>query len=259
MKNKYILEACVDSVESAIAAEQGGANRLELCSNLIIGGTTPSPQLFNLIREKCSIDINVLIRPRAGDFCYTGYEFEIMKREVEAFRALGAHGVVIGVLKPEGSLDKQRLKELIEAAGGMSITLSRAFDMTREPFEALEDAKDLGVATILTSGQKNSCYEGRAVLKKLKGLAEGKVEILIGGGVTPNNIASLYDYTGILSYHLSGKKIIPGDMRYFNRQVAMGSEGCDEYSLVRTDKEIIMKAKKVLEEITFHKGEVLCY
>ena len=155
----YVLECCVDSVESAVAAQAGGANRLELCANLVIGGTTPDINLYLAVREKVSIKINVLIRPRFGDFCYTGEEFGIIKKDVEMFRKYGADGVVIGVLREDGSLDMARMKELMDAAGDMSVTLHRAFDVSRDPFQTLKDAEDLHIGTILTSGQKNTCYE----------------------------------------------------------------------------------------------------
>lgn len=134
----YILEACVDSVESALAAAEGGATRLELCSNLIIGGTTPSPWLFKEIRKHTDIRIHALIRPRFGDFCYTDSEFAIIKQAVADFRELGAEGVVIGILKPDGTLNMEQMKELMDAAGEMSVTLHRAFDVCVDPYETME-------------------------------------------------------------------------------------------------------------------------
>ena len=158
---KYILEACVDSPESAVEAAGGGADRLELCANLIIGGTTPEQALYEKVRELTDTRIHVLIRPRYGDFLYTEHEFGIILRSVELYRRLGAEGVVVGCLLPDGSLDTERMKALREAAGDMSMTLHRAFDMCADPYEALEQAKGLGVQTILTSGQKADCTQGR--------------------------------------------------------------------------------------------------
>ena len=150
---EYILETCVDSVESAMAAVQGGASRLELCSNLIIGGTTPGPWLFDEIRKRSDIRIHALIRPRFGDFCYTDAEFAMIKSAVQDFRKMGAEGVVIGILKPDGTLHMEQMKELMEAAGDMSVTLHRAFDVCVDPIETMEQAISLGINTILTSGQ----------------------------------------------------------------------------------------------------------
>ncbi len=161
---RYLLEACVDSVESAVAAAENGADRLELCGNLVIGGTTPEGPLFELIRERCSTPINVLIRPRYGDFLYTEDEFAIICRSVKNFRAMGANGVVIGCLTPQGDLDLERMKRLCDLAGDIHVTLHRAFDMCREPEQALEEAITLGCRTILTSGQKISCLEGIELL-----------------------------------------------------------------------------------------------
>lgn len=150
----FILEICVDSVESAVAAERGGATRLELCQNLMIGGTTPGIKLFEAVREETHIPIQVLIRPRFGDFCYTDYEWRIMKEEIRMFRDRGADGIVIGMLKPDGILDRDRMEALLEERGGMSVTLHRAFDVCKEPMETLAVAKTMGIQTILTSGQK---------------------------------------------------------------------------------------------------------
>ena len=157
---EYILEACVDSVESAMAAVEGGADRLELCGNLIIGGTTPGPWLFDEIRKRSDIRIHALIRPRFGDFCYTDAEFSMIKHAVEDFRKMGAEGVVFGVLKPDGTLNMEQMKELMEAAGDMSVTLHRAFDVCVDPIETMEQAISLGINTILTSGQRNVCLQG---------------------------------------------------------------------------------------------------
>lgn len=249
MKDNYILEICVDSVESALAASAGGANRLELCSNLIIGGTTPGKWLYKLVRKECNNKIHVLIRPRAGDFCYSSFDFEIIKEEVKMFRELGADGIVIGILNPDGTLDLERMKELIALAGDMSVTLSRAFDMCRDPFKALEEAKEIGINTILTSGQKDSCLQGAELINRLVDKAKDDIDILIGGGVTPDNIRLLYDKTGARSYHMSGKVTIKGAMSYFNREVNMGLSGFDEYELIRTDRNNVSEAREALETI----------
>lgn len=148
-----VLEVCVDSVESAASAARGGATRLELCANLVIGGTSPDEDMFRMVRERVDIPVRVLLRPRFGDFLYSDDEFELLRRQVRRFAALGADGVVIGVLRPDGTLDEARMAELIALAGGCGVTLHRAFDVCRDPFEALEAAGRLGVDTILTSGQ----------------------------------------------------------------------------------------------------------
>ena len=172
--NRPLIEGCVDSYASAMAAARSGADRLELCANLSIGGTTPSHALFRQVRRDCGARINVLIRPRFGDFLYTPEELEEMGEEIAAFRDLGADGVVIGVLTPEGELDTARLARLMERAVGMEVTLHRAFDMTRDPFASLEEAVRLGVTTILTSGQAGSAPAGKELLRELTARAAGQ-------------------------------------------------------------------------------------
>ena len=187
----YILEVCADSVQSAVAAQEGGADRIELCSGLVIGGLSPSPALFKQIRKYTDLKIRTLLRPRFGDFCYDDYEFQTLKEEVEMFRELGADGVVIGMLNPDGTLDMERMEVLVNAAGDIGITLHRAFDVCRDPYEALEQCASLGIDTILTSGQKSSAWEGRGLLAELAEQAAGRVEILAGAGVNPGVIEKL--------------------------------------------------------------------
>lgn len=243
---KYIIEACVDSVESAIEAEKGGADRLELCSNLIIGGTTPSINLFKLVKEKVGIAINVLIRPRFGDFLYTENELEIIKREIQMFKEAGANAVVIGVLKSDGTLDVENMKKLMNVAEGMKVTLHRAFDVCRDPFKTLEDAKTLGIDTILTSGQKNKCIEGLELIKELVERSKGKVEILVGSGVNSTNADRIIKHTNATSLHLSGKVDLDSGMEYRKEEVSMGLPLISEYTIQRTSAEEIKKVRDLL-------------
>ena len=245
----YILECCVDSVESAIEAEKGGANRIELCSALVIGGLSPSKALFEKVKEQVNIKIHVLLRPRFGDFCYTDYEHEIIKQEIQMFKELGADGVVIGTLKSDGSLNLGQMKELVEEAEGMSITLHRAFDMCADPFRTLEEVKELGIHTILTSGQKNSCIDGKDLLGQLMKKANREVDILIGGGVDVSVIPALYESTGATSYHMSGKVTLDSEMQYRKEDVSMGVACMSEYQVWRTSAERVAQVKLVLEEL----------
>ena len=245
----YILECCVDSVESAIEAEKGGANRIELCSALVIGGLSPSKALFEKVKEQVNIKIHVLLRPRFGDFCYTDFEHEIIKKEIKMFKELGADGVVIGTLKSDGSLNLGQMKELVEEAEGMSITLHRAFDMCADPFRTLEEVKELGIHTILTSGQKNSCIDGKDLLGQLMKKANREVDILIGGGVDVSVIPALYESTGATSYHMSGKVTLDSEMQYRKEDVSMGVASMSEYQIWRTSAERVSQVKVVLEEL----------
>lgn len=246
---KKILECCVDSVESAISAKIGGADRIELCSGLVIGGLSPSIALFRRIRENVNIPIQVLLRTRFGDFCYTAHEHEILKEEIKLFRQLGADGVVIGSLTPEGNLHMQQMEELIEEAGEMKVTLHRAFDMCKNPLKVLEQAKKLGIDTILTSGQKNSAIDGTELLKQLVENSENKIEILVGGGVDGKVIPALYEKTNATSYHMSGKISLESQMQYRNSNVNMGLASMSEYEIWRTSEKRIQEARKVLDSL----------
>lgn len=245
----YTLECCVDSVESAIAAKKGGADRLELCSALVIGGLSPSQALYRKIREQADIPIRVLLRPRFGDFCYTDYEHEILKEEVRSFRKLGADGIVIGTMKPDGTLNLEQMKELMEEAQGMMVTLHRAFDMCQDPFQTLEEAKRLGIHTILTSGQKNVCTEGMDLLKELVEQAQGKTEILVGGGVDASVLPVLAEKTKAKAFHMSGKVSIESEMQYRKQDVSMGVASVSEYEIWRTSEKRIREARRVLDHL----------
>ncbi|HHU70474.1 MAG TPA: copper homeostasis protein CutC [Clostridiales bacterium] len=246
---EFTLEVCADSVESVLAGERGGATRIELCQNLVIGGTTPSPKLFEEIRKHSQIHMHVLIRPRFGDFCYTSYEYSMMKEEVRMFRELGAQGVVIGVLAPDGTLDMKAMYGLMEEAQGMSVTLHRAFDMSIDPYEAMEGAISLGIDRILTSGQKNLCTEGIPLLKSLKEKSMGRICIQVGGGVNAAVIGQVYSATGITAYHMSGKENMDSPMIYRKEEVNMGLPSLSEYSIFRTNEEEIRRARQELEKL----------
>lgn len=244
---KYILECCVDSVESAINAESGGASRIELCSNLIIGGTTPDFALVREIRKHTEIRIHALIRPRFGDFCYSEYEMEIMKEQIRFLKEAGVEGVVIGVLDVDGNLNKGAMKELMDAADGLSITLHRAFDMCCDPYAALEDAIALGVNTILTSGQKQSAWEGRELLAELIEKADGRIDIMAGAGISATTIEKLVPFTKGTSYHMSGKVTLDSKMKYRKADVSMGLPSLSEYEIWQTSEESVRAAVEVLK------------
>lgn len=246
MKN-YILECCVDSVESAIHAAKGGASRLELCSNLIIGGTSPDVALVQEIRKYTDIRIHALIRPRFGDFCYSRHEMEIMKSQIRALKHAGVEGVVIGVLDEDGNLNLSAMKELMAEAEGLSITLHRAFDMCRDPFQAMDEAIALGVDTILTSGQQQSAWEGRELLAQLIEKAAGRIDIMAGAGIGAGAITKLLPVTKGTSYHMSGKVTLDSAMRYRKSEVSMGLPSLSEYEIWQTSEENVRAAVAVLE------------
>lgn len=233
-----LIEGCVDCLPSAVAAEKGGADRLELCANLSIGGTTPSHALFRQVKETCAIPVNVLIRPRFGDFLYDASELEQMEEEIAAFRELGANGAVIGVLTPDGELDVPAMKRLMAAAEGMEVTLHRAFDMARDPVETLERAVELGCTTILTSGQAADALTGAETLVELARRAAGRIHIMAGSGVRKDNIRAIHEKTGVRAFHTTGRRgPVDSGMVYRKEGVSMGLPSLSEYELWRTNEE----------------------
>lgn len=247
--NKPLLEVCVDSYASAIAAMQGGTDRLELCANLAIGGTTPSHALFRQVRRDCGVPINVLIRPRFGDFLYTPAELEEMVEEIQSFRELGANGIVTGVLTPEGEVDAVRMAWLIDRAGEMEVTLHRAFDMTRDPFAALETAVELGCKTILTSGQEHSAVAGKELLRELFLRAGGRIDLMAGAGINKENILELYNHTGIRVFHASARRgVLDSGMIYRKETVSMGLPSLSEYEIWQTSEEEVRACAQIIKQ-----------
>lgn len=244
--SSYLLECCVDSAESALNAAQGGADRLELCSGLVIGGITPTLSLYEQVRRHTGLPIHILIRPRFGDFLYSKQELSVMEADIRAFRQAGAQGVVIGCLTPEGDLDPEAMKRLMAAAGGMSVTLHRAFDMCRDPFRTLAQAKALGINTILTSGQADSCLHGIPLLSRLCTLAGDSLTILAGAGINEEAVRVLLARTPLTAFHMSGKKVLESAMRYRNPGVSMGLPGLSEYEIWRTDPEAVRAVRRLL-------------
>lgn len=244
--HNYILEVCADSVESAIEAQKGGADRIELCSNLIIGGTTPSIQLYQEVRKQIELPIKVLIRPRFGDFLYSNYEYEIIKNEIKMFKELNADGVVVGCLLADGTLDIKRLEELLFIAGSMPVTVNRSFDMLKNPMDDFKKMINLGVNTVLTSGQKQNCFDGMEFIQQLIEIAEGKIHVLVGGGVNADVIKQFMLRTSVTNFHLSGKVVQNSSMEYRNETVSMGLPNFSEYQIWQTNKELIADAKSVI-------------
>ncbi|MDO4261058.1 MAG: copper homeostasis protein CutC [Eubacteriales bacterium] len=249
-RRDFTLEVCVDSPESAAAAERGQADRLELCGHLMTGGVTPDEWLYRRVRQVCGLPVRVLIRPRFGDFLYTEDEFWLIERQVEHFRELGADAVVIGCLLPDGRLDMERMKRLVELAGDMEVTLHRAFDVCRDPEEALEQAVSLGIGTILTSGQESSALAGAECLARLQKRADGRITLMAGAGIGAEAIRKLYPATGLTAYHMSGKKVLPSAMEYRKEGVPMGLPGISEFEIWRTDGEAVLAASRMLSKFT---------
>ncbi|RMG31435.1 MAG: copper homeostasis protein CutC [Bacteroidetes bacterium] len=235
MNQQFIMEVCIDSVASALAAEAGGAQRVELCDNLMEGGTTPSAGMLHTCLKSTSLEVMVMIRPRGGDFLYDEVEFEVMKQDVLAAKAAGAHGVVFGLLDANGHIDAVRTRELIALARPMQVTFHRAFDMTSDPHQALDVLIQLGVERVLTSGQEAEAHKGIPLIKALAAQSRGRIAVMAGGGVNESNIAEILTQTGINEIHLTGRHKVPSKMIYRNERVFMGVPHAPEYEKLITD------------------------
>lgn len=239
MKRNIKIEICAGSVQSALAAEQGGADRIELCSALSEGGLTPSPGIMKYVCDKLSIPVFMLIRPRAGDFCYSDAEFETMVNDIAIAVKYGAKGIVCGILNPDGSVDTIRMKEIIRISSPLPVTFHRAFDMTRDPFEALEEIINLGCSRLLTSGQAVSAPDGADLIKKLTVIAAGKLIIMPGSGIKPSNFFKIAEITGAREFHLSAARTFQGNMQFHQPGVKMSENNKSEYEILQTDPEFV--------------------
>jgi copper homeostasis protein len=233
------VEICVEDVPSAVAAHEGGADRVELCHNLLVGGTTPSAGAIALAC-RLPVAVHVIIRPREGDFCYLDVEFEAMRHDIGVARSLGASGVVLGLLHSEGTIDRERTAALIEVARPMSTTFHKAFDMTRDPREALETLIDLGVDRVLTSGGRRSAWEGRDRIAEFVQLAGDRIVIMAGGGISAENVHRLIAATRVREVHIGSHATTTYGRRptFRNPEVRLGRGGASsEDAVVRTDAE----------------------
>ena len=252
-----ILEVCVDSTASALAAKRGGADRLELCADLIVGGTTPSLTLVQQVKAETGLPVRALLRPRFGDFCYDSYELAQMEQLAAELVEAGADGIVTGVLTPEGALDAGAMQPIYAAARKaaekagrpVACTLHRAFDVCADPFAALETARSMGLCTILTSGQAASAPQGAALLRQLTERAGKDVEILAGAGVSAQNIPVLAAQTGVRAFHLSGKQVLQSRMTFRREGVPMGLPGFSEFEVWQTSEANIRAARQALDSL----------
>lgn len=240
-----ILEICANSITSALAAQTGGADRIELCDNMAEGGTTPSYGTIVKSRDLLDILIYPIIRPRGGDFLYDDHEFEVMCKDIEVCKQTGCEGVVIGLLNRDGRIDKKRTKFLVELAWPLGVTFHRAFDRCLDPLEAMEDIIDCGCERILTSGQKATAAEGAELIGQLVEKAGDRIIIMPGSGVRENNIAALVKKTKANEYHSTAKTIIPSKMEYKN-ELVLRDESV-ELNISVTDETIVRKLREIAE------------
>ncbi|HKK60394.1 MAG TPA: copper homeostasis protein CutC [Salinivirga sp.] len=243
------LEICCYTAESAILAEAADAHRIELCDNYAEGGTTPSFATIQKVVDNLDIPVNVIVRPRGGDFVYSEIEYAIIKEDVRMIKELGANGVVVGFLSANGEIDLSRTKTIIEIVGNMEVTFHRAFDMCKDPYRALDQLIDLGVTRVLTSGAQNTAMEGAELIAKLVEKAGDKISIMPGSGINAENISKLLAHTNAFEFHSSAKIFVQGNMQYQNQEVSMsGSSNPEEFNHISVDYEQIRAMLKVLNE-----------
>ena len=245
-----VLEICVDSLASARAAIRGGADRIELCSALMAGGLTPYEALLRQLREESDIPVRCLMRPRPGDFLYTPEELSMLRRQILQLKAAGADGFVIGCLTPEGDLDREAMKPLIDACDGRGITLHRCIAVSRDPVRTCLEAGELGIDTVLTSGGAASAWMGRETIGKMLALRDEKngPEVLIGAGMNADTIRAFREtLPDARAFHMSGKTESESGMRFRREGIPMGIPGLDEWHIQQTSREAVAQARQELD------------
>lgn len=243
------LEICVDSVESAAAAERGGARRVELCSNLLEGGITPSAGLIAQVRRRIGIDLVVIIRPRGGDFAYTREEFDVMREDIRQARKLGANGVVLGVLDEHARVDIERTRDLVDLARPLPVTFHRAIDMTADPAAALDDIIRTGAVRVLTSGGAPNVMQGLPQLVRMVQAAEGRVAVMPGGGISLENASHVAETTGASEFHASLRTAIASPVDFHRSGVHMGEVRDREYVRFTVQEEMVRAMVLVLQRV----------
>jgi copper homeostasis protein len=240
-----LIEICVDSLDSAVTAEKGGADRVELCSDLLEGGITPSSGLIQAVRSKIDIPIFVMIRPRGGDLYFSASEFDIMVSDLREAKRLGADGVVLGLLTTGGQVDVERTSRLVEMAYPMQVTFHRAIDMAPDMEQACEDIVLTGAHRILTSGGKETAQEGAAQIARLVQIAHGRIGIMVGSGIRAHNVQEVARLTGAKEFHGSLRRRAKSPVSYFNPMLAMGLQNENEfyrYTLLEDDVRALRQA-----------------
>jgi copper homeostasis protein len=225
-----VLEICADSVESAIAAEEGGAQRIELCSALSEGGLTPSLGLIRAVRSRIRIALHVMIRPRSGDFLYSNDDLAVMREDIALVAQCGVDGVALGLLNAEGDVDVKRTRELVELARPMEVTLHRAIDMARDIEAALKEVILTGADRILTSGAEASAMQGRNRIRNLVHNSEGRIRVMAGGGVRAENVQEIAQATGAIEFHAALRRVVPSLVKHQRHKVHLGNPGVDDYA-----------------------------
>lgn len=244
-----VCEVVVYNLESAFKAQDGGADRIELCDNPADGGTTPSLGTIEVVRQNVTMDVFVMLRPRGGDFCYSSYEFHAMKRDVYAIQKLGVDGFVFGILNPDATLDKKRCKELIGKIRPLKAACHRAFDMTHDPMQTLEDCIEVGFERILTAGQHPTAREGVDLIRQLMERAGNRISIMPGSGVNEKTVSAIVARTGAQEIHFSATSHRDSLMTFQNQKIAtMGEEGASEYQIRTVDPARVRAIRALAED-----------
>jgi len=244
-----VLEICVDSVESAVAAERGGARRIELCSDLLEGGITPSPGLLERVRKRVGLDVFVMIRPRGGDFCYTDEEFAVMKADIDFAKRLGADGVVLGILDAEGYVDVERTRELVELARPLPVTFHRAVDVSADLSDSLERIIASGAQRVLTSGGKRRAADSVPEIADAMRRTRGRLTIMAGGGLNPENIRALADEAGVEEFHASLNTSVESPVLRRNDSLFLGADLDRDYTRYIVREEDVRGLREELERV----------
>jgi copper homeostasis protein len=249
VKSKTLLEISLDSLESAVAAQRGGAGQVELCANLPEGGTTPSAGLIATVRKEISIGLQVMVRPRGGDFCYSAQEFEVMKRDILMAKQLRADGIVLGILNRDGTVDVKRTRELVELSKPVGVTFHRAFDMTINLPKALEAVIESKAARILTSGGEAAAESAVDAIRALVEAARSRIAVMVCGGVREHNAKQIVKATGAREVHVGQRGVeeaVPSKMRHRNEKISLGSVSGQEYRHCIVSEESVKNLVQVL-------------
>lgn len=250
-----VLEICVDSVESAMAAERGGAQRVELCSDLLEGGITPSHGLIAQVRRRIQIDLFVMIRPRGGDFCYSADEVELMQEDIREARRLGADGIILGVLDLNAHVDVERTRRLVEQAAPLPVTFHRAIDMTPDPCAALASVMETGAQRVLTSGGAGKATQGLPEITRMVQAAGGRMVVMVGGGITPQTIESVAQATGASEFHASIRTRVSSPVHYHRRDIQMGEMQDREYVRYVVEEDNVRALAQALERVAEQRAQ----
>jgi copper homeostasis protein len=249
MVEQITVEVCVDSVASAQAAERGGAQRVELCSDLLEGGITPSSGLLSVVRSNVSIGVYPIVRPRPGDFCYSEPEFDTMCRDIEVARSEGADGVVLGLLKTDGCVDIERTRQLVELARPLAVTFHRAFDMSADLLRSLEDVCATGADRILTSGGEQECLHGVDAVAGLVRASRGRIKIMAGGRIGISNAATIIERTGVSEIHVGLATPVTSPMFHRNSRLSLGKARGNEYQRTQVMEDNVRKLKHAISSL----------